>query len=404
MKETKRLYFDNPYQVEFEAEIVQKERKNGRTLVVLDQTCFYPESGGQPPDKGTLQGKEVIHVCEEEGKIYHVLKEDIAAGRVKGRLDWETRLDHMQQHTGQHILSQSFYQIWKGETLSFHLGETLSTIDVCLNQISENQVDQVERLANQIVFQDRPILTYFKDETEIPPLPLRKPPPKKGRIRVVEMGGFDYSACGGTHPRRTGEVGLIKVIKWERVKKNLRFEFLCGQRARRDYAQKNRILSQLMQRFSVKALEVPSSVEKLFSDLKSEKKRNQKLQNKLIQYEADEIIQKTPERIIQRIFGERSPRELRNLALDIIKKGEFVVLFGLKASERAHVVLACSEDLPLDMRKVIPVVSPLIQGKGGGRPSLVELAGEERKNLKPALDRAHSYIKENFPPGLINRQ
>lgn len=404
MKETKRLYFDDPYQVEFQAKIVQKEQKNSRTVVVLDQTCFYPESGGQPPDKGTLENKEVIHVYEQEGKIYHVLEDDIAAGRVKGKLDWETRLDHIQQHAGQHILSQSFYKICGGETLSFRLGRTSSTIDLGLNQIPDDRMDRVERLANQIVFQDRKIRTYFMDKDEVQNIPLRKPPPQKGRIRVVEIEGFDYSACGGTHPRRTGEIGLIKVVNRERVKKNLRVEFLCGGRAREDYAQKNSTLNQLTQLFSVKAPQLISSVEKLFLDLKSQKKRSEKLQKKLVQYEADKIVREAPEKIIQRVFGERGPQELRNLALNIIKKDEFVVLFGLKTPERAHVVLACSENLSLDMRELIPVISPLIQGKGGGRPSLVELAGEEREGLKTALDEAYSFIKKKFPPDSLNQK
>lgn len=395
-KKTKRLYFENPYQTEFEATVVQKEIENKKTVLLLDKTCFYPESGGQPADKGTLNNKPVIHVYEKGEKIYHLLQGDIEEEKVRGKVDWETRFDHMQQHAGQHILSQSFYELLKGETVSFHLGESSSTVDIGLRNISEEEVEKVEQLANKIVFENRKIKTYWVEEKELQNIPLRKPPPKEGRLRIVEVDSFDYSACGGTHPARSGEIGLIKIIKRERIRKNLRFEFLCGKRTLHDYRLKNNILTRLGQDFSASPAEVPSSVEKLLLDLKSEKKKSKKMQEKIIDYEADKLIEEAPEKIIKKVWGEKTKEEIRYLALSIIKKEKFVVLFGLKNKERVYLVLACSEGFPLDMRELIPVVSPLIKAKGGGKPSLVELAGEEKKNLKSALDKAYDFIKENY--------
>jgi alanyl-tRNA synthetase len=389
---TKRLYFENPYQIEFEARVVERLSWREKPAVVLDQTCFYPESGGQPSDRGTLNGIEVLGVLEEDSKILHLLEDDISAGEVKGKIDWQTRFDFMQQHAGQHILSQSFHELYQAETLSFHLGEVTSTVEIDLRKVAEEEVERVETRANDIVFQDREIKSYFIPEEKISSIPLRKPPKKKGLIRVVEVTDFDYSACGGTHPSKTGEVGLIKILKWEKIRNNVKFEFVCGQRASKDYAWKNRDLRELSNMFTVSEREVLTSVEKLQSDLKSQRKKTRKMQERVSQYEAQEIIRNTEGRIIKDVFTGRTPDEVRCLALNIIKKGDFIVLYALREGERGHLVFACSENLNCDMRELVPLVSPLIKGKGGGNPSLVQIGAEEAENLELALDKAYEFI------------
>ncbi len=221
---------------------------------------------------------------------------------------------------------------------------------------------------------------------------MRKPPKKKGLIRVVEVTDFDYSACGGTHPSKTGEVGLIKILKWEKIRNNVKFEFVCGQRASKDYAWKNRDLRELSNMFTVSEREVLTSVEKLQSDLKSQRKKTRKMQERVSQYEAQEIIRNTEGRIIKDVFTGRTPDEVRCLALNIIKKGDFIVLYALREGERGHLVFACSENLKCDMRELVPLVSPLIKGKGGGNPSLVQIGAEEAENLELALDKAYEYV------------
>lgn len=389
---TKRLYFENPYQIEFEARVVERLSWREKPAVVLDQTCFYPESGGQPSDRGTLNGIEVLGVLEEDSKILHLLEDGISAGEVKGKIDWQTRFDFMQQHAGQHILSQSFHELYQAETLSFHLGEVTSTVEIDLRKVAEEEVERVETRANDIVFQDREIKSYFIPEEKISSIPLRKPPKKKGLIRVVEVTDFDYSACGGTHPSKTGEVGLIKILKWEKIRNNVKFEFVCGQRASKDYAWKNRDLRELSNMFTVSEREVLTSVEKLQSDLKSQRKKTRKMQERVSQYEAQEIIRNTEGRIIKDVFTGRTPDEVRCLALNIIKKGDFIVLYALREGERGHLVFACSENLKCDMRELVPLVSPLIKGKGGGNPSLVQIGAEEAENLELALDKAYEFI------------
>jgi alanyl-tRNA synthetase len=395
-QETKRLYLENPYQVEFEAQVVEKviwEKKPG---LILDQTFFYPESGGQPSDKGLINEVEVLKVLEDEARIVHLVAGDIPAGEVTGKINWRTRFDHMQQHSGQHILSQSFHELLGAETLAFHLGETFSTLEMDLRKISEDEIEQIERRANEIVYEDREIKCYFVPEEKIESIPLRRPPKKKGLIRVVEVSDFDFSACGGTHVHRTGEIGLIKILRLERIRNNIRFEFICGRRALEDYLRKNRIVRELSTRFTVNEAEILNTVEKLSSDLKSQRRGGKKLQEKIAQYEAQEITQDAKGKIIKEVFVDKTLEEVRFLVLNIIRKGDFVVLFGLKGEERGHLFLACSENFNIDMREIVPLVSPLIKGKGGGRPSLVEVAGEEKENLEQALEKALEFIKKKM--------
>ncbi len=393
-QETKRLYYENPYQLEFEAVVVERITIEEKPALVLDQTCFYPESGGQPDDKGVINGINVLRVLEGDEKIIHVLEKDISSDRVKGKVDWQRRFDHMQQHSGQHILSQSFYELFKAETLSFHLGESVSTVEIDLRKADDEEVERVERRTNEIIFEDREIKTYFVPEERIENIPLRKPPQKKGEIRVVEVSGFDYSACGGTHVRRAGEIGLIKILGWERIRNNLRFEFVCGRRAVEDYAQKNKMMRQLSSRFTVPEKEILASVEKTFLDLKSQRKRIRKLEEEVVRYEAQDFVRQAKEKIIRKLFQDKTAEQMKFLALNIIRQGDFIVLFGLKEEKRAHLVFARSENINIDLRELLPLVSPLIRGKGGGQPSLVEIASESAENLEAALEKADEHLRK----------
>ncbi len=397
-EETKRLYFDDPYQVEFEANVIQNLTHEGNPGIILDKTCFYPEGGGQPPDKGTINGVSVVHVLEKDNQIIHVLEKEVSSDAVTGKIDWKTRFDHMQQHAGQHILSQCFVQLFDAATRSFHLGQETSTLEVDMRNMSEDEAERIEKFANDIVFQNKEIKTCFYREEDISSIPLRRPTKKEGDIRVVEVSAFDQTACGGTHPRSTGEIGTIKILKWDRIRDNVRLEFICGKRALRDYARKHQDLKTLSNSLTVDDKDIVASFEKIRADLKTQKKINRKMQEKVIQFEANDISNRAEGRIIKQIFIERSPDEIRLLALFLIKKGEFVVLFGLEMEERAHVFLACSESLGLDMRELVPVVSPLIDGKGGGRPSLVELSGGKKENLEKAMDLASQHINEKLKP------
>lgn len=393
---TRRLYFEDACQKSFEAAVVEKLNYEGKPAVVLDQTCFYPESGGQPADRGTMNGVNVIHVLEDGEKIIHILDKELAAPKIRGAVDWDRRFDYMQQHSGQHILSQCFIELWDGETLSFHLGEAVSTLEIGLREIRESDAERVESRANEIIFEDREIKTYFIPDDKISAIPLRRPPQKEGLIRIVEVSGFDYSACGGTHCRRTGEVGVIKINKWDKIRGNIRFEFLCGRRALQDYTWKNRSLVAMGQKLSVHERDISASVEKMLQEIKQAKKRMRKLQEQLAVYEAREIIQKATGRIIKEIWAGKTPEEGKLLALNIIRAGEFAVLFGIRGEENDRLIFASSEKLPLDMRELVPVVFSRVAGKGGGSPSLVEIVMEKKENLEEILAVSLEYIEKKL--------
>jgi len=390
---TKRLFFDDAYLTEFDARVVERREIEGRPAIVLDRTAFYPEAGGQSCDQGTIDGIAVLQVVEDGERIIHVLERAIDTDTVHGRIDGPRRFDRMQQHSGQHILSQAFYEVVKGATMSFHIGDEVSTLEIGLPKISDADLDKVEARANAVVFEDREIKTYFVPEDRIGTVPLRKPPKKKGPIRVVEVSGFDYSACGGTHCRRAGEIGLIKVTKADRIRNNLRFEFVCGGRALRDYQEKNRTVRQAAAFFSVADSDVTASIEKSLAEIKALKKKARKIEERIASYEAHEIIHGAQGKVIQAVFEDKSPEEARFLAIQVIRNAERIVLFGAYGETQSHLILAAAEGLGLDVRTLIPAVSAVVQVRGGGSPSLVELVTTEKDKLGPALEAARKFLE-----------
>jgi alanyl-tRNA synthetase len=391
---TRRLYFEDAYCREFEAEVLEKRTHDGRPAVVLDRTCFYPESGGQPWDTGTIQGTDVLQVVDMDGVIVHILKSEVPGGTVTGRIDWPRRFDHMQQHSGQHILSQAFYEILKGETLSFHLGQDLSTLEIGLRAISDADLDRVEDRADAIVWEDREIRTSFVPEERIGEIPLRRPPKKQGLLRVVEVSEYDYSACGGTHCRRSGEIGVIKILGTEKVRGNVRFDFLCGGRALADYRLKDRSVRRIAAAFSAAEKDTAGHVEKLASEHKSLRKRARKLEERVAVIDAQDIIRQARGKLIAGVLADKTPEEARFLALNIIRNGEFAVVYGATGEGQAHLVLARSDSLPLDLRDVIPVVGAVVPVKGGGGPSLVELVTPESDKLGAAVEAARAWLED----------
>jgi alanyl-tRNA synthetase len=395
MPETRRLYYEDAYLLEFEAAVLERREHDGRPAVILDATAFYPESGGQPSDRGTISGVEVLEVHDLDGAILHVLGADLPAGPARGRIDGALRADHRQQHTGQHVLSQAFWELFKGETLSFHMGAEDSTLEIGLKTISDADRDRVEDRANAVVWEDREVKTYFVPEEKIGEVPLRRPPKKSGLLRVVEVDGFDYSACGGTHVRRTGEIGLIKIGGIEKIRGNLRFGFLCGGRALRDYRTKDRAAAKLAGTFSCSAGDTPAQVEKLAAEHKALKKRARQLGERLAAFEAEEIVRSAAGRVVSGLFDDRTPEEARALALAVIRRSEMAVAYGAAGESQGHLILARSETLKTDLRQLVPVVGAVVPVKGGGGPSLVELVTADRAKLGEAVEAAAAWLREN---------
>jgi alanyl-tRNA synthetase len=288
---TRRLYFDDPYLTGFAALVVERLVHEGRPAVVLDRSAFYPSSGGQPHDTGRLNAIPVLDVVEREenGPVVHILAAALEAEQVEGEIDWPRRFDLMQQHSGQHILSAASLQLLGATTAGFHLAEEYATIDLDRAPLSIAQLAEVEELANSVVVQNRPVVARFVVDEELRGLPLRKPVNHSGPVRVVQMGAFDCSACGGTHVRATGEIGLIKITRAERRGTETRLEFLCGRRALRDYDAKNALLTGLAAEFTVGYWEVPDMVHRLAGELQQARRDGRPLS--LFNFDIDDFRQ-----------------------------------------------------------------------------------------------------------------
>jgi alanyl-tRNA synthetase len=275
------------------------------------------------------------------------------------------------------------------------MGPDVSTLEIGLMSIRDSDCDRVEDLANAVVWRDLEVKTYFVPEERIGEVPLRRPPKKRGLLRVVEVDGFDYSACGGTHVRRTGEIGLIKLGGIEKIRGNLRFDFLCGGRALRDYRAKDRTARKLSASFSCAAADVTGQVEKLSAESKAFKKRTRNLAERLAAFEGQEIIRGATGRVIAGLLDDRTPEEARLLALNIVSRGDFAVVYGAGGEGQVRLILARSETLKADLRQLIPVVAASVPVKGGGGPSLVELVLGDKGKLREAVDTAAAWLMEN---------
>ena len=393
---TERLYYLDQYRLEFEARVVERISVGAKPGVILESTCFYPTSGGQPHDEGHLNDVPVINVFEREDKtIVHVLAAELKGDLVRGVIDWGTRFDHTQQHTGQHILSQSFIKIMRAETVGFHLGQGACTIDVDKAPLAVSQLDRVEDLTNEIVFADRPVKTYLATETELAGLPLRKLPTVEMPIRIVEVEGFDYSPCGGTHCRRTGEVGLVKITRVERRGQDTRVEFLCGGRALADYRGKNRTVNELANRFSVGGWELAEAVGRLAEEVKSNKRELNAARNQLLGYEAAELLAEAEQhgdvRVARKVFTNREGEEVRRLALRLMESERTVALVGL-AGAKAQLFFACSADLPYDMNDLLKRACQVVGGGGGGQRDFAQGGGPDGSKVSEALEIAHERL------------
>lgn len=393
---TERLFYQDVRRTEFQARVIGcREDKNA---VILDATCFYPESGGQLPDTGTLNGIPVTDVQEEGEAILHVLDGALPQGVVNGKVDWDLRFDHMQQHTGQHLLSGAFDQTARAMTVGFHMGRDVNTIDLRIPRLTEKMADEAEDLANRIVVDDRPVQIHLLSKDEAARLPLRKKPPDLDSLRVLEIKDFDYSACGGTHCERAGEVGLIKITRWERIRNDVRVEFLCGWRALKDYRWRNRAVNRMAGELSVAGRDLEQAVERLRQENQDKARRTRELLEGALIQEAKSLVDGSPSkgsfRIIVQAFPDRDPEEVRVLAGRIAEhKGTVALLASTR--DKTHLVFARSLDLDWDMDSLMKEAVRQIQGKGGGRSNFAQGGGP----LVPAILPLLQSLSDKFASG-----
>ncbi len=380
---TQRLYYTDSYTTAFDARVIERTTHDNAPTVVLDRSYFYPSSGGQPHDTGTLNGVRVCDVVirDSDDAVLHALDAELPDDSVSGQIDQERRLDHMQHHTGQHVLTQAFIRVANAETVSFHLSPDSVTIDLDTSTLSAKKVAAAEDLANQIVTENRPVRTWYPTADEISTLPLRKVPDGVSKLRVIAVDDFDVTACGGTHVAHTGEIALIKVLKTERRGDITRVEFRCGTRALLDYRAKHTLLSDLSAQLTTGYADIPDVLEKLREENKALKHELRALRTALLETEAEKLWRSAAQHdgyaLVIKAFDQRDVGEVRQIVQHLIAHPATIALCGT-SGDKAMLLVARSDDLPHDM------VPALKQGlavwditRGGGRPSFAQGGGAQ---------------------------
>lgn len=390
---TRLLYYVDSSLREFEGTVLDSHERDGAAWVALDQTAFYPGGGGQPPDHGRLGDSGVTDAREEAGMVWHRIEaphapDALARGaRVKGTLDWARRFDHMQQHTGQHILSSAFIEVASAETRSFHLGEEEVSIDVAHSGPDADLLRRVEERANEVVWEDRAIVVHEVPREEVGRFPLRKLPAVTGMVRVVEVSGFDWSACGGTHVGRSGQVGVITLLSTEKYKGGTRVAFVCGGRALRRQRERGRLLRELSLAFTAGEGDLPRAVGHLKQENERLEKRTKELLKSELTREAAALLSSAPRGprgpVVARHFPERDPAEIGVLASLVAGQGGIALFLAGTDTPRAHF------SAPAGTLSVADLLGGLCRefgGKGGGRPESAQ--GAIPANAVPAMLRA----------------
>jgi alanyl-tRNA synthetase len=381
---THRLYYTNSYLRDFEAAVTG--RTDDAKRIYLDQTAFYPTSGGQPYDTGELSGVRVVDVVDEGDRIAHLLAAPLIEPRVAGRIDWPRRFDHMQQHTGQHVLSAVISEVLGRNTLSVHFGDETSTVDLDGGPLSDREVAQVESRANEVITDNRLVEVQFRDADVAEGL--RKPSAREGTLRIVTIQDLDRSACGGTHVRATGEIGPILIRKLERVRSRMRLEFVCGGRAIRHARLDYDILTQLAAKLTASTAELPQLIQGMQVELKNSRVESQELQNELHRLRARELYSSTApgsdgiRRVLRR--EDSGPVErLKGLAQAVASMP--LAVFVGASSRPPAVLVAASKDSGVDAGKVLKGLLANAGGRGGGSAVLAQGVLPEAAQLEVVI-------------------
>lgn len=382
---TERLYYDNAYLTEFDASVQEIQERNGKKIVRLDRSAFYPTSGGQPYDTGMVNSACVTDVfVDPDGEVWHEFSGDLSIGEsVHGKIDWPRRFDHMQQHGGEHMIAGAIYNLFGGMTIGLHLGAEVSSIDVSLpdgaTHLSDAMIEQIEDYVNERIQQDLPVKCWFPDAQELIQLPLRKAPTVKEHVRIVAMGDFEMVACGGTHPSSTGQIALVKIVSAAPAKGKVRVSFVCGNRACQNYRSHYNSAWSTANLLSTRPENLPQYVENLLEKLKA-------AEHELFVLRKSQLFASIPERIASaetlpdgsRLICaeiEADAQLLKDFASKLIEQSGVVALLAAKAGEKWNYVFARSADLNHPMGQILSAAAKPLGGKGGGRSDFAQGGG-----------------------------
>ncbi len=399
-----KLFYEDTYIREFTADVIESKEKDGNFHITLDKTAFFPGGGGQFCDLGKIDNCEVTKVYEENGVIYHVLKHKPKNNRnLKCSIDWERRQDGMHQHLGQHVLSGCFFKLFNANTVSFHLGNDVSTVDI-KGHLDEEKIRIAEQYANKVIAENIQVQSFLPQESELKQLNLRRDLPKTNEdIRVVKVGELDINACCGVHPDNTQELRMIKIKAWEKHKEGTRIEFLCGERAIEDTLKKVNVLTEICRYLSSNDEDAIKCIKNLSQQLKASLDENKRISDEIISYEMKALIEKAENIgayfVIKYIYENRNVKQLSKLATKLAAENDTIALLAVKNGEKANLIFASSKNIKgISMKELLKDILPLIEGSGGGSDYLAQGSGRATHvesgmcQVSSAIDMASSKI------------
>lgn len=387
---TIKVYRDSPYLKEIDANVVEKRYVDNKFYIKLDRTIFYPHlSGGQPGDKGYINDIEVLESYEEGDDIVHVLPRNVSGNKVKVSINWDRRMDIMQQHTGQHLLSAVFYKLFSGETVGFNVGDEYVYVDITLPDLSEEDAEKIELLANKIIQSNFNIKSYYVDENQLDKLDLKISSKVKSDIRIVEIESFDYNPCGGTHLKNTGELGILKIRKWEHRKDNIRVEFICGNRALKDYIWKNKYIKEIALLLSSKDKNVLTMVEKIYEEKASLEKTNRTLKESLNILRGESFLKEAQVidgvRYICMEHEDMDFKELSYIAGYLNTLDQIIQIHGIFNGNKGQFYVSTTKDMDINLQTIYKNIASKFSIKGGGSPHTIQ-GGTEADDLSKILE------------------
>lgn len=381
---TERLYYDNAYLTEFDAQVLACVPNGDHFDVLLNQSAFYPTSGGQPFDTGVLGAAQVVDVNVRDGEVWHTVTQEMSVGEtVHGKIDWLRRFDHMQQHAGDHMIAGALHRLMGGVTIGLHVSDEISTIDVSMpegaTRISDEDIRRIEMDVNDHIQRDVPIRCWFPEESELQVLPLRKKPTVSEHVRIVAIGDDEMVACGGTHPSTAGQIGLVKIVSVTPARGKMRVAFLAGQRALQDYFKCYEAAHKAAEKLS-------SGVDTLCASVAVMQEKLHAAEYELVRFRKEQLMAQVPRMIeeaevlrdgtkLVACFVEADAMLLRDVVSQLIEQSGVIALMGAKNGDQAMYVFGRSADGKADMGALLRDAARPLGGKGGGKPDFAQGGG-----------------------------
>lgn len=398
---TERLYRQDAYETAFESEVLRVREAQSGDWVLLRRSLFYPTAGGQPHDLGSLAGRRVMDVRSEGDEVWHLVEgEPLQAGEtVQGTIDWPRRYRHMQRHSGQHLLSQAFVRVNPAfATQAVSLAGAVCTLDLAGGP-DERDLEAAERVVNEAAYANLAIDAFEVAFEDLAAYPLRRPPKVEGRVRLVRMGDWELSACGGTHLRSSAEAAPIKLLRLERIKAGLnRVHFRCGLEALEDYGRKHRVAYGLATSLSVGVEELPGRITALQSDLNTAKHDLGAVRSRLAALLAAGLLARAEEgrhgRVVVHALSPQDADLLKPLAQGLVREDDVVALLASPQADRVQLLFARGGAIQADMASLLKLALPFVAGRGGGRPELAQGSGSRLEGVDEALLQARAHLRD----------